>query len=139
MRETVINHIEQRFQAWRDLAEAVDDDQLMDKLPVAKSKALREHFWCVIGARESYTKALEAGEWVGFGCSLEKIDREEVLSVLDASATNFRKTVNAIDDWNDQRHELLTMLMEHEVMHEGQVIRLMYGLERDLPESWVWA
>ena len=139
MRNTIIRHLDARFQAWADLASAIDDDLMQEKLPVDKSKSLKEHFWCVIGGRESYTAALKAGAWDGFNCSLQTVDRAEVSQTLATSAATFQETIANIDDWTDERDELLTALFEHEVMHEGQVIRLMYGLGKNLPASWTWA
>jgi hypothetical protein len=139
MRDVVIQHIEDRFQSWLDLAEAVEDATLLEKLAAPKYKSLREHFWCVIGGRESYINAVSAGQWDGFGCSLETVERPEVIEKMTETQGSFIAAVKAVDDWTPQRDELLTSLLEHETMHEGQVIRLMYGLEKDLPSSWKWA
>lgn len=139
MRDKIIEHLTMRFQSYADLADEVSDEMLQQNLSVPKNKTLRDHFWCVIGARESYTKALEAGEWAGFACSLQKVDKTEVVEQLKASAEAFEKTAANVDDWTEERDELLTSLLEHEVMHEGQMIRHMYALERSLPRSWKWA
>ena len=139
MRDTVIKHLEDRFQSWLDLAEAVEDATLLEKLPAPKYKSLREHFWCVIGGRESYTKAVAAGQWDGFGCSLETVDKPEVIEKMKETQASFSQAIRSVDDWTAERDELLASLMEHEAMHEGQVIRLMYGLEKSLPPSWKWA
>ena len=53
------------------LARAVPEDALASKLPSAKSNALGDQFWCILGARESFLRAAEAGKWVGFDCSLD--------------------------------------------------------------------
>jgi hypothetical protein len=139
MRDIVIQHLEDRFQSWLDLAEAVEDATLLEKLPAPRYKSLREHFWCVIGGRESYIKAVSAGQWDGFGCSLESVDKSEVIDKMKETQASFQSTMQSVDDWTTDRDELLTTLLEHETMHEGQVIRLMYGLEKDLPSSWKWA
>jgi hypothetical protein len=139
MRDIVIQHLEDRFQSWLDLAEAVEDETLLEKLPAPKYKSLREHFWCVIGGRESYIKALSAGQWDGFGCSLETVDKSEVIEKMRETQATFKTVLQSVDDWTADRDEMLTTLLEHETIHEGQVIRLMYGLEKDLPSSWKWA
>jgi alkaline phosphatase len=58
---------------------------------------------------------------------------------LDDSAAAFNEAIQSVNEWTSQRTTLLVTLAEHEVMHEGQIIRHMYALERELPESWVWA
>lgn len=139
MRETAIRHLTERFEAYADLAEVLSDELLTKNLDAPKNKTLKEHLWCVVGARESYTKALEAGEWAGFSCSMHRVDKAEVLDALKMSADTFEKTIATMDSWTDQQDELLTSLLEHEVMHEGQIIRHMYGLGHTLPSSWKWA
>ena len=139
MREKIIEHITSRFQSYADLAEQVSDEELLDNLSVPRSKDLKNHFWCVVGARESYTRGLASGEWGGFKCSLQKVDKADVIAGLEASAEAFQNTIAKIEDWTEARDELLTSLLEHEVMHEGQIIRHTYALERSLPGSWKWA
>lgn len=58
---------------------------------------------------------------------------------LKTSSSAVELAIRTVSDWNDERSDLLATLAEHEVMHEGQIIRHIYALERELPESWVWA
>jgi hypothetical protein len=139
MRDKVIQCITARFRSFADLAEELTEDILKQSIPVPKHKTLKDHYWCIVGARESYTNALEAGLWSGFDCSLQTINTTEVIEKLSASAAAFEKTVNSIQDWTSDRDDLLTSLLEHEAMHEGQMIRHMYALNHPLPESWRWA
>lgn len=139
MRDQIVKNLECRFRAFSDLAQQLDADLLNRKLDVPKSKSLAEHLWCVIGARESYARAIEQGEWSGFSCSLETFDVAEFRSKLSESSSGAVSAIRDVSDWSEERCELLAKLAEHEVMHEGQIIRHMYALERDLPPSWVWA
>ena len=139
MHQILIKHLEERFQSFADLAAMIDEVQLREAIDVPKSKSLADHMWCIIGARESYTAALAAGSWSGFNCSLTEVTVGSVRDKLDASAAVFTETVTAIDTWTPQREELLVTLMEHEVMHEGQIIRLWYALGHELPQSVKWA
>lgn len=139
MRNTILERLRDRFQSWRDLAEGINDDMLDENLNVENSKSLRVHYWCVIGAREAYTKALAAGNREGFEWTLSTISASDLSEKLAASASEFDRVVGATSDWTQERDTLLTELHEHEVMHEGQVIRLMYGLGHELPKSCKWA
>jgi len=139
MRETILGNLEARFQAYADLIEQTDDHALQEKLDVEKHKSLAEHLWCVVGARESYAKALVEGQWLGFSCSLAGFSTDEFAAKLKASARAFTAAVDSIDEWTDERDELLARLAEHEVMHEGQIIRHLYGVGRRAPDSWPWA
>jgi uncharacterized damage-inducible protein DinB len=128
-----------RFLSYHDLLQDVSDELLDLRLDVPKSKSLKEHLWCVIGARESYTKALAAGSWQGFGCSLEDFSVESLKAALKTSSEAFFETVSDVSDWTEETENLMADLMEHEVMHEGQIIRLLYGLKRTIPKSVKWA
>lgn len=139
MHQTVIKHLQERFQSFADLAAQIGDAELGEKLDVPKSKDLLTHMWCVIGARESYAAALKAGSWSGFNCSLDEYNVTGVRDKLASSAAAFAEAVAAIDTWTPERDELLASLMEHEVMHEGQIIRLWYALGHELPQSIKWA
>lgn len=139
MHQTVIKHLEDRFQSFAELAAQVNDAQLGEKLDVPNSKDLLTHMWCVIGARESYAAALKAGAWDGFNCSMAQFNVAEVRAKLATSAAAFADAIASIDTWTPERDELLASLMEHEVMHEGQIIRLRYALGHELPQSIKWA
>lgn len=139
MHQTVIKHLEDRFQSFADLADVISDVELGEKLDVPKSKDLLTHMWCIIGARESYSAALASGSWSGFNCSLSEFTTAGVKDKLASSAEAFKEAVASIQTWDEERNELLASLMEHEVMHEGQIIRLWYALGRELPQSVKWA
>lgn len=109
------------------------------KIDVPKHKSLAEHLWCVVGARESYARAIEQGSWAGFGCSMQAFGAADFREKLKTSSSAVELAIRTVSDWNDERSDLLATLAEHEVMHEGQIIRHIYALERELPESWVWA
>ena len=55
----------------KDLCIALDSAQLEQRIPKVKSNKIGEQFWCLIGARESFIKALENSEWKGFSCSVQ--------------------------------------------------------------------
>ena len=139
MRDALIEALNNRFSSYRDIIENVADADLEQKLEVPKHKSLAEHLWCVIGARESYAKAIVAGSWTGFGCSLSSFARSDFRNKLDSSAIDVTTALDSVDDWNAERDSLLLALSEHEVMHEGQIIRHLYGIERNIPESVKWA
>ena len=139
MKETVLAAIQTRFDAFAELVAELPEERLTEKLPVPRSKSLEEHYWCIVGARESYAKAIEKGEWSGFACSLTSLDKASVLAKLTSSAEAFSSIVQRVDNWTRKREELLLSLLEHEVMHEGQIIRHMHALGHELPASWKWA
>ena len=142
MRPIVLKHLKESFSRHEGLAELLSDDALGSKLPT-RSNTLGGQFWCLIGARESYTKAIIENGWAGFGCSLSGEDAVRITAVIEAlehSAKDFSEGVRDLE-WTEEREELLLTLLEHETQHQGQLIRYVYGLNLSIPESWAarWA
>ena len=96
MREHIINRIQERFQSYTDLVQSTAPEDFAKKPDVAKSKSLGEHLWCVVGARESYTKALEAGSWQGFACSLQALEKPDIEAALKSSAESFQNAIQEL-------------------------------------------
>lgn len=139
MRDAIIRNLDQRMNCYSELVVAIDATDLSASIDVRKSKTINDHLWCIVGSRESYAKAIEAGEWRGFACSMSSYERDDFTAALAGSAQAVRDVVARVTDWTSARDDLLVLLSEHEVMHEGQIIRQMYALRRTLPASWRWA
>ena len=60
--DLITSKLSARFDAYDDLMAGVDDALLQEKIQAHKHKSLAEHLWCVVGARESYARAIAAGE-----------------------------------------------------------------------------
>lgn len=61
----VINKISRAFALTQDLVEYLDEANLQLKLPNLPSNTIGEQFWCMVGARESYLKAIQKmGGWI---------------------------------------------------------------------------
>jgi hypothetical protein len=87
----------------------------------------------------SLQRTLSAGAWQGFPCSMSVYDREHFERALATSGEGLLSAIQDLGEWSSEHDELLLAVSEHEVMHEGQIIRHMYGLGRDLLASWRWA
>ena len=48
------------FELYDELASELPEASLAEKLPGIPSNAVGEHLWCVVGARESFARALQA-------------------------------------------------------------------------------
>jgi hypothetical protein len=127
--------LDRSFALTRDLVAHLDEQSLGLDLPSLPSNRISGQLWCMVGARESYTKAIETGSWKGFACSLTTPGVKQ--SVLDALETTHRR-LRGIDfaDLNDGQMELAFGLLEHEIQHHGQLIRFVYGNGLTFPPSW---
>lgn len=128
-----------RFISYNEIIDSCNEEMLQVKLKVIKNKSLAEHLWCVVGARESYANAIEKGEWSGFACSIKQMSKEDITMALKNSSSTVLTSIDEASVWNDARKELLLSLNEHEVMHEGQIIRHMYGLGYQIPSAVKWS
>lgn len=139
MKDALIKNMKLRFAAYDEIVSSCSDETLQTKLDVPKHKSLGEHLWCIVGARESYAAAIEAGKWNGFSCSLQQFAQADFSFKIKESASKVLFTLSAVEDWTETRTDLLLALNEHEVMHEGQIIRHMHGLGYDIPGSVKWS
>lgn len=69
----LIQRLQHAFDLTLDLVQAMKSDDLKLKLEGMPSNMIGEQLWCIIGARESYLKAIINGGWVGFTCSLDDV------------------------------------------------------------------
>lgn len=123
------------FHLTYDLVAHLDETSLNLDLPNLPSNRIAGQIWCIVGARESYTKAIEMGTWQGFSCSLAtpKI-KKAVLAALQETD----KKLHEIDfmGLTDIQIDLAFNLLEHEIQHHGQLIRFVYANGLTFPESW---
>ena len=127
--------LEQSFKLTHDLLVHLDENYLSLDLPGLPSNRIADQLWCIVGARESYTRAIEMGGWQGFSCSLRTpLVKQSVLVALEA--TQKRMNENDLSDLSDTQVELTFDLLAHEVQHHGQLIRFVYGNGLTFPDSW---
>lgn len=102
----------------------------------SRSNTIGQQFWCIVGARESYTRAFDAGQWQGFACSLNTPHEPEAVRGALAE-TRAELTARLAEPSNDREREtVLAELLEHEVQHHGQLIRYFYANELPFPPAF---
>lgn len=132
----LIKRLHKAFDLTVDLVHAMTIDDLKLNLKGMPSNTIGEQFWCIIGARESYLKAIINGGWVGFSCSLDDTtSKDKIMLCLKKSAEDSLKYLNNFE-LNEVQVELLFCLLEHEILHHGQLIRYIYGNKLTFPKSW---
>ena len=135
MNQQLKANLDRSFQLTHDLAVHLDEKSLGLDLPSLPSNRIAGQLWCIVGARESYTKAIEAGGWKGFSCSLTTPRvKQSVLAALEMTHQILRdidpKGLTATQE------ALAFELLEHEVQHHGQLIRFVYANRLTFPDSW---
>ena len=135
MNEQLKAKLDRSFKLTHDLVVHLDEESLGLDLPNLPSNRISGQLWCIVGARESYTKAIETGGWKGFSCSLTAPRvKPSVLAALEATHKRLGEITFA--DLTDAQIELAFGLLEHEVQHHGQLIRFVYGNRLTFPDSW---
>lgn len=135
MNRTLKARLERSFELTRDLVMHLDEKALGLDLQGLPSNRIAGQVWCMVGARESYLKAINAGSWRGFSCSLASPRvKESVLAALEVTHESLR----AIDfaDLSDAQIDFAFNLLEHEVQHHGQLMRFVYANGLTFPDSW---
>ena len=133
--QTLKERLARSFRLTHDLVTHLDETSLNLDLPNLPSNRIAGQLWCIVGARESYTKAIETSGCKGFSCSLTTPRvKQSVLAALDTTY----EQLNEIDftELTDVQIELAFDLLEHEIQHHGQLIRFAYGNGLTFPDSW---
>ncbi len=124
------------FQLTRDLVNHLEEEDLQLKLRDLPSNTIGQQVWCLVGARESYLKAMENGAWAGFTCSLTTSkDRMAAVMALEKSQVDLLAYMET-EGLGDIQKDLALDLLEHEIQHHGQLIRYVYGNGLTFPKSW---
>lgn len=127
------------FELYEDLVSSFQEKELEMDLAGLTSNTIGQQLWCVIGARQSYLKAIVAGEWQGFECSLEwknTVNKSVVLNCLKDSKNQFLRNLENLNALSLNQQSLTFDLIEHEAQHQGQLIRYLYGNKMTIPDSW---
>lgn len=122
------------FQLTEDLAKTLHQENLILPLGTLPSNTIGQQFWCIIGARESYARAIEKGAWAGFSCSVTDCHSQELL--LRGLQTSSRQLLGHLEALREEQLQYAFLLLEHEVQHHGQLIRYIYGNRLSFPQSW---
>ena len=135
MNQLLKARLDRSFELTHDLVAHLDDAALSLALPKLPSNRIADQLWCIVGARESYLRAIEAGAWKGFSCSLDTPRQKQPM--LEALAATHLQ-VGRIDftHLSEPQIELAFALLEHEVQHHGQLIRYVFGNRMTFPKSW---
>jgi len=121
-----------------DLLDGLTPDLLRTRLPGVRSSPVRNHFWCVAGARESYVRAARAGSWQGFDSSLTADDDPSaVRAALERTAAEVDAWLGELAPDDEYGWDWALNLLEHETQHHGQLIRYLYAVPMPVPRSWV--
>lgn len=126
-------------QLYVDLVAHIPESLLASKLSNLPSNTIGAQIWCVVGARDSYLRAAQAGSWQGFKCPLDAKKVTEAQSVIEAlhkTANDLSQYLNTVTDLNEPSLKFLLDLIEHEAQHHGQLARYLYGLKVGVPASW---
>lgn len=125
------------FDLYRDLLDVLGGEVLSSRLAGLPSNTIGAQLWCVVGARESYSRAIQEGGWSGFSCSLsDPLDAVLARQALDRSAEAVTAVLDGLESYDEARARLLLDLLEHEAQHHGQLIRYLYALGIQIPPSW---
>lgn len=137
--ELLVNRLQRTDQMYRDLVATLTADQLRSDLGGLPSNTIGAQLWCVVGARESYARAARAGSWQGFTCQLsaaQAVDPAAILRALESTVADVVAAAGELHETDEPGADFLFDLLEHEVQHHGQLIRYLYALGIERPDSW---
>jgi hypothetical protein len=132
----IIGRLKQAMDLTEDLYNSLGEGDLDLNMPELPSNSIGQQAWCIIGARESYTDALQHSGWNGFSCSLKDVhSKTEIIEKLRLTADKISQFFSTSSQ-SEVQAEFVMKLLEHEVQHHGQLIRYCYANKLIFPKSW---
>ena len=137
--EVVKSNLRRSVSLYDALIALLPESALAEKVPGVRSNTIGQQLWCVVGARESYSRAIAAGAWKGFSCSVTKEQvtiKGALAESLATSGSRLVEVVSAEGTFSNAQNQLILDVLEHEAAHQGQLIRFLYALNLPIPDSW---
>jgi hypothetical protein len=129
--------LQRSFGLYDDLIRELKEENLKMDLAGLPSNTIGQQLWCVVGARQSYLKAILAGSWQGFACGLKTTENKvAVQEQLAESKKAFLAAVDTLTTLTSPQQSLMIDLIEHEAQHHGQLVRYLYGQKLPVPATW---
>lgn len=138
MHDAVTKELSERFAMYADFISSLPKIAMEYRLE-EPSNTIGQQLACVVSGRQSYGNAIAAGEWTGWTWAVsaeEASDRDKLARTMATAATAVLEVVDCVPG-SERRDRFLIRLLEHETMHQGQLIRYGYGWGLDFPPSWV--
>ncbi len=129
MNAILINRLDRAFQLTFGLSQMMSASTLESRIKDVPSNSMGSQFWCIVGARQSYTRGIAAGGWQGFSCSLTPTQSKDPASIQASLRQTHDDAIAAVtnQELSDAQWQLVMDLWEHEVQHQGQLIRYFYA------------
>ena len=139
MNDLLRRRFERSNTLYLDFLDTVPESRLGSRLADLPSDTIGHQLWCVLGARESYPRAAQAGRWQGFTSPVTAEQTTDAAALRSA----FVQTAADLDAWiaglaadDEESLRYVLALLEHETQHQGQLIHYLYGLGIDRPHTW---
>ncbi|MHA2364237.1 MAG: hypothetical protein ACXAC7_09790 [Candidatus Hodarchaeales archaeon] len=136
MFDLIVNRLDRAFELTYSLYSSLEKESLLFKLNNLPSNTIGQQVWCIIGARESYFKAIKRGNWNGFSCSLTDSNKKE--DILKSLSQTRNDIIGLLRNKKSEKMNLPLIfdLYEHEIQHHGQLIRYIYANKLKFPKTW---
>lgn len=131
--------LQRSFGLYEDFVKDIPEEKLGADLLGLPSNTIGQQLWCVVGARQSYLKAILAGSWQGFSCGLDANgikSKATVLQHLEGTRNDFLNSIKKLSSLSSAQQSLMLDLIEHEAQHHGQLVRYLYGQKIPVPATW---
>ncbi len=130
--------LQRSFGLYEDLVQSLQEENLGLDLAGLPSNTIGQQLWCVVGARQSYLKAILAGRWQGFACGLDwksTTNKTAVLQHLSNTKNEFLTSIEKLQSLTTAQQSLMVDLIEHEAQHHVSFVPLFVRSEDSSPRN----
>jgi len=117
----------------------LEDNDLKKDLSDIRSNTIGGQIYCIAGARESYGVSIINDTKFNWICKFsyeKRFDSFLLSEYLFKWRDEVIKYLSKKNELSSNQEDLLLDLYAHEYMHQGQLIRYLYGNNIKIPKSW---
>ena len=127
------------FELYDELCKGLEPKHYALHLFDLPSNSIGQQLWCLGGARQSHREAIEEKRDFSWKCDFpyeDANDKEKIDAYLIDEGKKIQQLLGDAAPTHVAEVELLTDLLMHEVQHQGQLIRYIYGNRLTVPLGW---
>jgi len=134
----LVKKIDEIMTQYNDFLDFIGPDDLNKQLVLASSNTIAQHLRCVIAGRISMLDSFPTNKNFEWHVSIkddELNDFKKMQFHLSKSGKDLMSMLTS-NDLNEQQKEILLDMINHEYMHQGQLVRYLIHHGMGYPQSW---
>lgn len=137
-KDALIGKLSGAFEMTNEFMAVLVEEDLKCRLKGMRSSSIGNQLACVARARDAYGKSILMDQpfaWKPDFPYDQRYDHEKLGTHLTDKGQALIKALKGIEDFSDNQVDLVIDLLSHEFLHQGQLVRYIYGNGLRMPSG----